>query len=395
MTVTVSTLATGPINVIKGFIDETLEGAWTATLDLDADANLVGPVVMDIDGITIWNGVQRRGAEEFGRVPTQLIGGAGKLSANLIARSYDTASILDILTDITVDAGEVISPLIDATILLAQVARWSRPTGAAGLSIKQVVDETTADHWRVRRDGLVWMGAETYPVVPPSFLFTEILREPEQGRIVIAPEDFQLLVAPGDNFEGRNVSSVRTVINGDGTTRQIISFEDQDGASVLDRKIGVLRRLVESFVGRRIDYSQMYPCTVNLQNADGSLDVTPDDDRIKGNGFRRVGITHGIPGVTVTVPIGGQVNLYFQNADPKKPRCALWEDGSSVTTVSVGTSADFVALAGKVLTELQAIKTAYDTHTHAGVTTGAGVTAVPIPPLTAPSSVASTVLKAK
>jgi len=63
------------------------------------------------------------------------------------------------------------------------------------------------------------------------------------------------------------------------------------------------------------------------------------------------------------------------------------------TTITLGKGAtDAVALASKVLTELQAIKTAYDGHTH---TAPGGATGVPIPLLPTPGSVASTLIKAK
>lgn len=55
---------------------------------------------------------------------------------------------------------------------------------------------------------------------------------------------------------------------------------------------------------------------------------------------------------------------------------------------------DFVALAAKVDAELAKIKAAYDAHTHAGVTTGVGVTAVPIPLIPALSPTAATKVQA-
>ena len=70
------------------------------------------------------------------------------------------------------------------------------------------------------------------------------------------------------------------------------------------------------------------------------------------------------------------------------------EDG----TINLGskTPADAVALAAKVLTELSSIVTAFNAHTHIGVTVGAGVTGTPSPPpLAAPSAVASTVVKSE
>ena len=56
---------------------------------------------------------------------------------------------------------------------------------------------------------------------------------------------------------------------------------------------------------------------------------------------------------------------------------------------------DFVALAAKVLLELQAIKAWADDHVHTGVTAGGAVTAVPSVPLPAPGSVAAVKVQAK
>jgi hypothetical protein len=51
---------------------------------------------------------------------------------------------------------------------------------------------------------------------------------------------------------------------------------------------------------------------------------------------------------------------------------------------------DFVALALRVLTELQNIKEWADLHVHSGVTTGVGSTGVPTVPMPVPGSVAAT-----
>ncbi len=65
-------------------------------------------------------------------------------------------------------------------------------------------------------------------------------------------------------------------------------------------------------------------------------------------------------------------------------------------TIALGdkVATEFVALANLVDSRLSAIKTAYDTHTHSGVTAGAGVTGPPAAPLAAPASVAATKVRA-
>lgn len=379
--------AAGPINVIHAEITEPLVGAWTARVEIDSDDPIVGPVVLN-EGLTAWAGVQKRGAQEHGRTIALLVGGTGGLSGALGVKNYNAPFIGDILADIMIDAGEVLSPDVSAALLTAKVERWSRRAGAGGLSLQQIADETTADHWRIRRDGRVWLGTEAYPVVPESFQFIETTRDPAQDTITIAPEDNQILVAAGDNFLGRNVAGVVTTID-PGEVRQVISWEPESGPTG-DRVLGPFRTIVEAFVGRQIDYAKVYPSVVKFQNPDGTLDLLPDDESIRGDGFKCIIITLGLPGVTVTVPIGGRVNLYFQDGDPKKPRAGLWE-GSGVTAWTIDGGTDFVALAAKVLTELSVIKAAYDIHIHTDP--ASGFTGVPTVLMTPPSSVASTTLK--
>lgn len=66
-------------------------------------------------------------------------------------------------------------------------------------------------------------------------------------------------------------------------------------------------------------------------------------------------------------------------------------------TILLGSSAavDFVALADKVLTELQAIQAWADAHVHTGVTAGAALTGAPTVVSPVPGSVAATKVKAE
>lgn len=93
-----------------------------------------------------------------------------------------------------------------------------------------------------------------------------------------------------------------------------------------------LRRLVEAFVGRRLDHLALYPATVVQQRADGTLDLSPEDPRVPS--CQGVPIRLGLPGVTVTVPAGGRVLLGYENGSPARPYASLWESGT-VTQISV------------------------------------------------------------
>lgn len=75
-------------------------------------------------------------------------------------------------------------------------------------------------------------------------------------------------------------------------------------------------------------YHALYPCTVEAQAADGTLDLTPDDEKIRGTGLQAVTIRHGLPGITVKVKAGARLLLGFEAGDPKRPFAALWEPGA-------------------------------------------------------------------
>ncbi len=69
-------------------------------------------------------------------------------------------------------------------------------------------------------------------------------------------------------------------------------------------------------------------------------------------------------------------------------------DGAGLVHLGADAAAEFVGQATKILTELNDIRTRFDTHVHGGVTVGIGSTAVPAAPMGPASSVAATKVKA-
>jgi hypothetical protein len=100
----------------------------------------------------------------------------------------------------------------------------------------------------------------------------------------------------------------------------------------VSQALDYLRRIVEGFVGARLDHLALYPATVVAQRADGTLDLQPDGARVPP--CAGVPIRHGLPGITVTVPAGGRVLLGYAGGNPDLPYASLWESGS-VTTITV------------------------------------------------------------
>ena len=84
-----------------------------------------------------------------------------------------------------------------------------------------------------------------------------------------------------------------------------------------------LSRLVAALT-RRVDHLALYPCTVEAQRADGTLDLRAEDDRL---GSPASIPYRTLPGLALEVPAGARVLLGFEGGDPARPYAALWELG--------------------------------------------------------------------
>jgi hypothetical protein len=102
-----------------------------------------------------------------------------------------------------------------------------------------------------------------------------------------------------------------------------------------DRLAASFEALVRKILGHRLDYLASYPAKVVSQNADGSLELVPDDTRLPT--YSKVPIRYGVPGVSATIAGGARVSLGFAGADPQKPVATVWESASVSELVVAGT----------------------------------------------------------
>lgn len=164
---------------------------------------------------------------------------------------------------------------------------------------------------------------------------------------------------------------------------------DDDGSLKDD-----LERLVRRILGLprdralpRIDYLATYDAEVKAVTSDGSkVDLAPTVAHVKP--IAGVEVRVGIPGAVAVVEPGSTMKLGWVGGDPSKPYAEpSWRQGATTvklvlnaSTVILGAEAgaQFVALANKVNSELDAIASAFSTHTHAdpvsGVTSGPNAT---------------------
>jgi hypothetical protein len=132
----------------------------------------------------------------------------------------------------------------------------------------------------------------------------------------------------------------------------------------MDRTLGAFKAIIQRFVGNwivgpHVDYLASYPSTAVTQNADGTLEIQPDDSRLPS--LSSVPIRYGVPGVSAQIANGGRVLLSFAGGDPAKPIATVWESASVTALVfnggsqGVARTADAVAWTAAMNTWITAV----------------------------------------
>ncbi len=301
-------------------------GAWRGWVEIDWDSEKeapTGPFVFDIDGVEFRSTViPGRSGGWGGRMRVYVVGGAGGLDEELPVQNYaaGVTRIKTVVDDILRAAGETLSSEADAAILGTQLPAWQRSAGPATAALDLVLAQAGAT-WRVLRDGTVWVGVDAWPEVEPSGTVLE--SDWADGVITVAP-DFATLV-PGITVREQKISEVRHELGPKGLR------------SHLHAK--TIAQLMERFVRRTqkdTEYAKRYRCRVTRQNANGTVDVLVDDERMKGRGVGSCRVRVGLPGTTIKVPSGARCLVGWDDGEPTLPYVDGWESGTSVTSIDIG-----------------------------------------------------------
>lgn len=192
--------AVNGLNVIEGAVFIPRVGVWHADLSVDAFTAPTGTATIRLASQTLAGTFVRSGLDLRQRLQVRVVGGAGGLATTLAPRSYGSIPLQIPLQDALRDAGEVLSPMADSSLLGTQLTAWSRMAAPASSVIAQLLLAVPGSVWRVLVDGTVWCGFETWPA---SFLpdTVPIQSEPERGRVTIASDAPAVL--PGTAFQYR------------------------------------------------------------------------------------------------------------------------------------------------------------------------------------------------
>ena len=102
-----------------------------------------------------------------------------------------------------------------------------------------------------------------------------------------------------------------------------------DGRSALEKLIATVTR--DTF------WFGTFMCTVQAPSSGDTVDLLPDDPRLKGEGLQGVPVSYGLPDCKATIIPGAKVLLFFENGDRTKPRAGLFS--GSATEIKLGGNA--------------------------------------------------------
>jgi len=322
MSLAILRTSTGAFDVLSASLDLRLEGVPLYAVELDAAEAPTGRVELVFATGPSFVGTVARATAFEGRVEAVICGGSGGLSLEaelaieLTGAGYTgTPLVVDgalVLGDILVAAGDELSPDVDTAALT--LPRWQRVAGFAGRAIA-LLAEAWAASWRVRADGLLWIGAETWTA------YVDEANVIEQGDSADVAEVSAALVvdrpdiAPGMTVGGRRVERVFYSLDG-ASLRARLTYQTSNRGGSLKAALGPAPSL----------YGASHLAKVVQQRADGTLDLIPDSAAIGGaTGINRVPLRLGLYGAKQTLGTGAVVALRFASSstfplgDPRLP----------------------------------------------------------------------------
>lgn len=326
-------LTLGDAPVLSGSLVRPLRGAWSADLEVDADAAPTGTLTLAGAGLSLvgtvvtsqsWNDRQR----------ARIVGGKGGLGKVVGPAFYRSTTLRTVVSVLLSSVGETLSTTSDATTLATPIPVWVRLGGTAGACLDALLSVYAASAlWRVLPDGSVYVGPATWPTVTSTAVVQD--NRGDEDVADLAGEDLSL--DAGVTVSGRKVGLARHRIRPGGLRSEAWWYTGAERGLA-----ATVRTLVERIVGHRLDLLAAYPARVVSQNADGTLELVPYSSNLPA--LTRVPIRYGVPGVAAKVVAGARVLVEFEAGSSASPVATVW-DVASVTELTV--TANVIKLAGE------------------------------------------------
>lgn len=328
--------------VLRGSIKQPCEGAITGEIEYNADARLTGSVSLVLLGRSFvctvvadpLDPALALSGDSGGFYRSRLVAGAGGLECELLPQEWPQgAAVQQILTTIlTGDAApgdppaEVQAADIDPDLLSRVLPQWSYTQGTV-LSALSALAQYLGVVWRIRDDGLVWLGTPApAPATAPDYILSDI--EPEAGQAVWDLNDAS--PTPDQIIDGL---TLRQVILGftPGSLRAFVTYAPGP-VNGLFRLFGMwLRRI-------NLEYFRAVPGRIASQ-AQNTVGFQPDMSTFSP--LKRAAIRLGLPDTTVELNPSSRGLAQWEAAAPAGPVVTAYEPspGSTATRITVGASA--------------------------------------------------------
>lgn len=324
--------------VIRGDLKLPYQGAFTAQLEVDADSAPTGTAVLLLLGRTFGgtvvadpeDGAQALSGDSGGLYRCRIVGGAGGLSKPIAPQEWPQgAAVSQVLAAILGAGGESQAADVDPTLLARVLPQWSITQGSVGGALGALVEylasEGAAVVWRIRGDGLVWIGTPNPQAVsPPDYVVTDIA--PEAGQA-----SWDLNEASVDVDQVIDGLTIRQVVYAwtSGRLRALVTLAPGP-VNGLYALFGMWARRLS------LDYLRTVPGRIAAQNADPTVQFQADDSRYAP--MRRVGIRLGLPDTSVSIVGGARAEVAWEGASPVGPVLQSFGD-SKATQIKIGASA--------------------------------------------------------
>ena len=319
--------------VVRGSITIPRIGNWHADLLVDTEGVGTGDrATIDVGEGLLMVGTVAKGGDVRQLSKIHVVGGAGGLSNPAKVKFYRSPLLRVVAGDLARDAGETIASDLGTAGTFVLSPAWTTDNAPTGKVIAALVAAApTGTVWRMRTDGTLWIGEETWPTVELDGVELEIM--PDNDRALLGP--FAPTLQPGTVLNGQRIDYVVHRLER-GQVRTEVCFTDDARPAATDRVKDSLSAVIKAIAAG--NFHARFRYRVVKQSADSkTVDCVPDPDTKELSGLTSVPIKHGVPGLTVKILPGAFVMVGFENHDPRRPFVSEWEAGANVQVVTLET----------------------------------------------------------